>query len=59
MMGVADLLRLGLSSLTSQQIADVALEEDRARREAERRGDTATAALHDEEVKRLADLLPR
>ena len=33
--------------MTAQEIADKALTHDRARRAAERRSDTATAAAHD------------
>ena len=56
-MPVADIIRLGLAPMTNQQIADMALAEDQARRAAERRGDSATAAAHDREAERLAALL--
>lgn len=57
-MPVADIIRLGLApGMTNQQIADMALAEDQARRAAERRGDSATAAAHDREAERLAALL--
>lgn len=39
--------------MTAQQTADAALELDRARRAAERRGDRQQAAAHDRELERL------
>jgi len=56
-MPVADILRLGLANMSPQQIADMALEEDRAAREAARRGDTDAARLHDMESAKLCALL--
>ncbi len=45
------------AKLTNQQLADFALEEDRAARRARRRGDMAAAALHDRECTSIARLL--
>lgn len=58
-MPVADMIRLGLARLSSQQIADMALEEDRARRAALARGDMAKALEHDREADSLCALLNR
>lgn len=52
-MPVSDLLRSGTAHLTTQQIADMMLSEDRARRAAHRRGDYHQARLHELEVARL------
>lgn len=52
-MPVSDLLRSGTARLTSQQIADMMLSEERARRAAFRRGDYHQARLHELEVDRL------
>jgi hypothetical protein len=57
-MPVSDIIRLGIGErLTSQQIADMALEEDRAARRARDRGDTATATEHSRERDSLCTLL--
>ena len=57
-MPVADMIRLGtVARLTSQQIADMALSEDRAARAARARGDTATADSHERERDSLCALL--
>lgn len=57
-MPVADIMRLGQSGrFTSQQIADMALAEDRAARAARARGDAATADSHERERDSLCALL--
>jgi hypothetical protein len=57
-MPVSDIIRLGMGErLTPQQIADMALVEDRRARAARARGDTATALEHDLERDSLCTLL--
>lgn len=57
-MPVADMIRLGtVKRPTSQEVADMALSEDRAARAARARGDTATAESHDRERDALCALL--
>lgn len=56
-MPIADLLTAGTARLTSQQIADLMLVEDRARRAAVQRGDLAAARTHQIERDRLAAAL--
>lgn len=55
-MPVANILTLVPGKMTGQQIADFALEEDRARRRAEARGDHKSALQHDAEIDLLAKL---
>lgn len=45
------------AKLTNQQLADFALQEDRAARAARRRGDMSEAAAHDLECAAIAGLL--
>lgn len=56
-MPIADLLTAGTARLTSQQIADLMLVEDRARRAAVQRGDLAAARTHQIERDRLGAVL--
>ncbi len=56
-MPVADILRLGLGAMTSQHIADMALQEDQSARLAAKRGDYEAAASHDAESVALCRLL--
>lgn len=56
-MPIADIIRLGAVRLTTQQIADMALVEDQARRAATNRGDASAAADHDREIVKLATIL--
>lgn len=54
---VADIARLNKLRFTAQQIADMMLSEDRARRNALRSGDMSRAADHDAEIRKLEQLL--
>jgi hypothetical protein len=54
-MPTGDLLRLGVARLTPQQVADMALAEDQARRRALARGDKAEAQEHDTEIRKLLE----
>ena len=57
-MPIADMIRLGtVRRMTAQEIADMALSEDRAHRAALARGDTATALAHEAEMISLCALL--
>lgn len=56
-MPISQLLYLRTARLTNQQVADFALEEDRAARAARRRGDSEAAAAHEYEVAQLSRLL--
>lgn len=56
-MSVADLLRLGHTAMSSQQLADMALAEDRAARDAAKRGDREAHEAHDRESAALCRLL--
>lgn len=58
-MPLADIIKLEGRRMTSQEIADMALSEDRAARAARRRGDHATAQAHDDESAKLCTLLDR
>lgn len=55
-MPVSDMIRLGVK-LTAQQIADLALQEHRAMRDAMRRGDVALTAMHSDEYNALCALI--
>lgn len=58
-MPVSDMIRLGVAGgLTTQQIADLALAEDRAARAARAKGNEAEARAHDREADALARLMP-
>lgn len=46
-----------VAKLTNQQLADFALEEDRAARAAARKGDTAQVIVHERERDAIARLL--
>lgn len=56
---VADIARLTNTRFTDQQIADLMLSEDRARRRALEAGDLVAAANHDAELIKLERLLSR
>lgn len=56
-MSVSKILNVKTGDLTNQQIADFALQEDRARRAALKRGDVDTAADHNREMIALAEQL--
>jgi hypothetical protein len=55
---LGNIASLNRVKLTSQQIADLMLSEDQARRRALMAGDLVQAAIHDAEIDRLARLLP-
>lgn len=55
-MSIADILRFS-APLTNQQIADMALQSDRAAREARRAGRWADADRHQREADKLAGML--
>lgn len=54
---VADIARLNKLRLTHQQVADMMLSEDRARRRALADGDLERVAEHDAELRKLEQLL--
>lgn len=54
---VSDIARLNKVRLTHQQIADMMLSEDRARRRALEDGNAERAAEHDAEIAKLEELL--
>lgn len=56
-MPISDILALKVARLTSQQIADLMLSEDRLARAAAKRGDHAKARTHRSEVKKLGEAL--
>lgn len=56
-MPVSDMVRLGTGNLTPQQLADMALAEDRAARAARARGNQWQAAQHRAESDALCDLM--
>lgn len=57
-MPVSDLLRLGHGqAMTSQQVADMALHEDRAARAARAKGDIEAALFHEQEADALCRLI--
>jgi hypothetical protein len=55
-MGVANLVALNVATLTSQQLADFALEADQAARRARERGDSEAAEAYQSEADALAEL---
>jgi hypothetical protein len=56
---IANIARLNRIRFTDQEIADLMLAEDRARRRALEAGDVMRAAEHDAELTRLQKLLSR
>lgn len=58
-MPVSDMLRLQTANLTSQQIADMALEADREARRLRREGDLDAARLAEQERDQLAEMFQR
>lgn len=56
---IATAVRKAKTRLSSQAIADLALFEDQARRDALKRGDRDSAKIHDAEVRRLARVMNR
>lgn len=58
-MPVSDMLRLQTANLTSQQIADMALEADREARRLRRGGDLDAARLAEQERDQLAEMFQR
>ncbi len=56
-MPIADIIRLNQTTMTTQQIADLAWYDDRARRAAEKCGQIALARTHDIECSKLCALI--
>lgn len=59
MTSLADVIERGLSPLTPQQLADLALYADQQARVARRRGDMPEALAHGRECERICDYLNR
>jgi hypothetical protein len=54
---IADIARANHVRFTSQEVADLMLSEDRARRRCLENGDFDGAALHDAELRKLEELI--